>query len=43
MAYKVRVLPGFQSELNAALDALLPEHPGAAPELLDELDAATVR
>lgn len=30
MAYKVRVLPGFQAELNAALDALLPEHPNAA-------------
>ncbi len=38
MAYKVRVLPGFQAELNAALDALLPEHPNAALELLDELD-----
>lgn len=38
MAYKIRALPGFQAELNDALDALLPEHPSAAAELLDELD-----
>lgn len=38
MEYKVRVLPGFQAELNAVLDALLPEHQDTALEMLDELD-----